>query len=302
MAGRRASIPTDFDRCLEVYTRSFDARRPFEMEYRLRRNDGEYQWILDKGTPRFSAEGVFLGFIGSCINIAERKLAEEAAHALSGRLIQAQERARAELARELHDDLNQGLALLSVELEMFGRNLPAEPGKIAAQLEKFSSQTRKLSSEVHQLSHELHPAKLDRLGLVAALRGFCDEFTLVHEIAIHFVEHDVPWFTPDDTALCLYRITQEALHNVVKHSGGTEATVEITFEEGQLRLIIADDGTGFDPRAARAAASLGLVSIGERVRYAGGRLAIDSRPGAGTRVEVLVPLDERSQFHFTEVP
>ena len=149
-----------------------------------------------------------------------RKLAEEAAHNLSGRLIHAQEEEQTRLARELHDDLSQSLALLSVELEMFGQNPPAERRRSAGGWRIFSTQVKGLSSEVHRLSHELHPAKLDQLGLVAAVRGFCKEFALAHEMAIEFSDRSVPRTVPEDAALCLYRIAQEALHNVVNTAVG----------------------------------------------------------------------------------
>ena len=114
-------------------------------------------------------------------------------------------------------------------------------------MQKFSAQVKRLSADVHRLSHELHPAKLEQLGLVAAVRGFCKEFAAAHEMAIEFADRSVPQTVPEATALCLYRIVQEALHNVVKHSGGTVARVELAMEGGELRLAIADDGVGFDP-------------------------------------------------------
>ena len=178
----------DFDHCLQTYVGSFDARRQFSMDYRLRRSDGEYRWILDIGVPRFASNGTFLGYIGSAIDITERRLAEEKARDLSGRLIHAQEVERTRLARELHDDLSQSLALLSVELEMFGQSHSAERGHLSWRMREFSTQVKKLSSEVHRLSHELHPAKLEQLGLVAAVRGFCKEFAMAHKIAIEFAD------------------------------------------------------------------------------------------------------------------
>jgi PAS domain S-box-containing protein len=282
--------PEDFDRCLAVYQGSFDARKSFEMEYRLRGHDGAYGWVFDRGAPWYATDGAFIGYIGSCIDITARKLAEEAAHDLSGRLIHAQEETHAQIARELHDDLSQGLALLAVELDMFGVGPPADQSKVAARMEEFSTQVKRLASGVHQLSHELHPVKLEQLGLVSALRGFCKEFARAHQMAIEFAERDVPRTVPDDTALCLYRIAQEALHNVVKHSGGTAAQVELACAAGQLRLVVSDDGSGFDPQSQRTVGSIGLVSMSERARFVGGRLTIDSRPGVGTRVEACVPV------------
>jgi signal transduction histidine kinase len=136
----------------------------------------------------------------------------------------------------------------------------------------------------------LHPAKLEQLGLVAAVRGFCKEFAAAHEMAIEFTDRSVPRAVPEDTALCLYRIAQEGLHNVVKHSGGTAARVELTMEGSELRLAIADDGVGFDPERMCANGSLGLVSMGERVRFVHGLLSVKSHAGKGTTVEVRVPI------------
>jgi PAS domain S-box-containing protein len=282
--------PEDFAHCLKTYVGSFDARRKFSMDYRLRRSDGEYRWVVDNGAPRFASNGTFLGYIGSAIDITERRLAEEEARDLSGRLMHAQEAERTRLARELHDDLSQSLALLSVELEMFGKSPPVERRQISGRMQEFSGQVKRLSSEVHRLSHELHPVKLEQLGLVAAIRGFCKELTVAHEMAIEFVDHSVPRAVPVDTALCLYRIAQEALHNVIKHSGGTAARVELAMDCGKLRLAIVDDGVGFDPETMRANGALGLVSISERARFVHGRLSIESHAGKGTRIEVRVPI------------
>ncbi len=288
--------PEDFDHCLQTYVGSFDARRQFSMDYRLRRNDGEYRWIVDIGVPRFASNGTFLGYIGSAIDITERRLAEEKARDLSGRLIHAQEVERTRLARELHDDLSQSLALLSVELEMFGQSESAGGGNLSWRMREFSTQVKKLSSEVHRLSHELHPAKLEQLGLVAAVRGFCREFAVAHKIAIEFADSSVPLVVPRDTALCLYRIVQEALQNVVKHSGATAAKVELAMEGSGLRLAIRDDGVGFDPEVIRVNGSLGLVSMAERARFVHGRLSIDSHAGKGTRIDVRVPIAPANDF------
>ena len=173
---------------------------------------------------------------------------------------------------------------------MFGQNPPADPRRITAPDRDFSTQVKSTSSDVHQLSHELHPAKLDQLGLVAAVRGFCKEFAVTHLMAIDFTERNIPRTVPGDAALCLYRIAQEALHNAAKHSGGTAAKVELTRADGHICLVVADDGAGFDAQAARSNGSLGLVSMNERARFVGGRLVVESQPGAGTRVEVRVPL------------
>jgi signal transduction histidine kinase len=149
---------------------------------------------------------------------------------------------------------------------------------------------KRLSSEVHRLSHQLHPAKLEQLGLVAAVHGFCKEFAVAHQMAIEFTNRAVPRAVSEAAALCLYRIAQEALYNVVKHSGGTAARVELAMENGELRLAVIDDGVGFDSETMRANGSLGLVSMSERARFVHGRLSIESQAGKGTRIEVRVPI------------
>jgi PAS domain S-box-containing protein len=282
--------PEDRQHCLRVYTESFDARRPFEMEYRLRHRNGDHRWVIDCGVPRFMPDGSFTGYIGSCLDIAERKLSEAAARDLSGRLIRAQEDERRRLARELHDDLSQSLALLSVDIEMFGRSPPDGREVISGRMKELSATVKGLSSEVHRLSHELHPAKLEQLGLAAAIRGFCKELGAAHQIAIEFEPGNVPRQLPDDVALCLYRITQEALRNVVKHSRATSARVELVIEGPHLRLTITDEGCGFEVEASPGRSSLGIVSMRERVRMVQGQISVQSRPSEGTCIEVRIPV------------
>ncbi|HSH14882.1 MAG TPA: sensor histidine kinase, partial [Verrucomicrobiae bacterium] len=175
-----------------------------------------------------------------------------------------------------------------VELEMFGQQPGGKPDLVNTRMQELSTQVKELSSDVHRISHELHPAKLEQLGLAAAVRGFCKELSLANEIAIRFESDELPPALPKQLALCLYRITQEALQNVVKHSHAISATVQLTARDGEIRLHIADDGDGFDPATVPAGGSLGLVSMRERVRLVEGALTVESKPGAGTRVEVRV--------------
>jgi signal transduction histidine kinase len=227
--------------------------------------------------------------LGVSIDITERRRTEEEARELSGRLISAQEDERTRLARELHDDLSQSLALLSVDLDLFGQHPPELENDVRAQMEKLSTQVRGLSSEVHRLSHELHPSKLEQLGLVAGLRAFCKDLGAAHHIIVQLEPKDVPRAVPDALALGLYRVAQEALQNVVKHSGARRANVELVFSENEIRLTVVDDGRGFDIQSQRANGSLGLVSMRERVRLLHGQIWWDSKNGEGTRVEVRVP-------------
>src|SRR5271165_5026249 len=238
--------PEDREAVSQTFAKALGGEGGYETEYRVVLPEGRMRWIAERGRVEFDAAGKTVVARAASLDITTRKQAEEAARDLSGRLIYAQEAERMRLARDLHDDLSQSLALLSVELEMFGQSPPADRGQISGRMQEFSAQMKRLSADVHRLSHELHPAKLEQLGLVAAVRGFCKEFAVAHEMAIEFADRPVPRTVPEATALCLYRIAQEALHNVVKHSGGTAARVELAMEGGELRLAIADDGVGFD--------------------------------------------------------
>jgi signal transduction histidine kinase len=209
--------------------------------------------------------------------------------ALTGRLLQAQESERRRIARELHDDLNQELALLSVHLDLLGQKPPESGARFAERMEEMSDRVKQLSSVVHGLSTVLHPLKLEQLGLVAAVRSLCEELTRAHGLAIEFSDASTPSSISNETALCLYRVAQEALNNVIRHSSARHARIELGGDEGGVWLRIVDDGVGFDSGRPESLEGLGLVSMRERLHLVGGTIAIDSRPSAGTRIEVHVP-------------
>jgi PAS domain S-box-containing protein len=306
----------DLRRCLETYARAFEARQEFRMEYRLRRADGVYRWIFDTGVPRFDSDGAFEGYIGSCLDVTDQKQAMDALRQsqaelreLTGKLLLTQETERRRIARELHDDLSQGLAFLSVELDMLRQNIsesesdlstttgqaavPATPRTAAPmgeRIQRLSAQLKQLSSTVHELSHQLHPAKLEQLGLVAAVRGLCKELSQNHGLPIDFKYHEMPQRLPEDTALCLYRIVQESLQNVIKHSAARHAIVELNGDADTICLRVVDDGNGFDPASLDGNEGLGLISMRERLNLVRGRITIDSKVGAGARIEVAIPL------------
>jgi len=235
--------------------------------------------------------------IGLLIQRASRRRAEgdlrqsqSELRELTGRLLLAQEMERRRIARELHDDLNQSLAILAVELEILSKKPPESTALIQQSIQKLSALVKQLSSAVHDLSHQLHPAKLEQLGLVAAIRSLCKELANSHGMPIAFAHHDVPETLPDDAALCLYRVTQECLQNIIKHSDAPHAEVVLQGQADSLRLRVVDDGKGFDPCSLDAKAGLGLASMRERLRLINGEFAIHSRPAEGTRIEVRVPL------------
>jgi PAS domain S-box-containing protein len=285
----------DLKRCLEIYSQAFDARVDFEMEYRLRRSDGQYRWINDAGLPRFEADGTFQGYIGSCIDTTERRQSEEARRQMSGRLITAHEEERARIARDLHDDLSQRMALLEIGLQEFEQETPTLSSVAKDHLHNIGEIAREVSTDIHNLSHELHPSKLDTLGLVAATVGFCREFSRQHGIRIHFVHHEVDQSTTKEVTLCIFRIVQEALRNVVKHSGAGEASVELSGHSDSIDLCISDSGAGFDPQNISSLGGIGLISMRERLRLVGGRLSIESERSRGTRIRAQIPISKSSE-------
>ena len=282
--------PDDLKRCIGVYYEAFDSRSKFETEYRLRRYDGEYRWIVDYGVPRFGSNGTFCGYIGSCVDITERKLSEMSLRELTGRLIHAQEQERARIARELHDDISQRMAFLQIGLEQFEQGVPALTATNRKELHNLAKVASEVSSDLHGISRQLHPARLDLQGLVAAMASLCRELNSQHELRINFVHHDVPAQIPMEVALCLFRIVQEALRNVVKHGKTSEATVELSGQGDGISLCVSDPGAGFNPEGAQSQGGLGLVSMRERLRLIGGDFAVESRPSCGTRIRVRVPL------------
>jgi PAS domain S-box-containing protein len=281
--------PDDLKDCLSIYSRAFDARKDFEMEYRLRRYDGEYRWIADYGVPRFGSNGSFCGYIGSCVDVTERKLFEMSLRDLTGRLIRAQEEERSRIARELHDDISQRMAYLQIGLEQFGQNISALTSNDQNEIHNLCELASEVSSDIHSISHQLHPARLDLQGLVAATGSFCREIARQHELRVEFVHHDVPAEIPNDVALSLFRIVQESLRNIVKHAKTTEAKVELSCHGDGIELCISDCGAGFNRDAAQRK-GLGLISMSERLRLIGGHLSVESEPTHGTRIRVRVPL------------
>jgi PAS domain S-box-containing protein len=278
----------DLQSCLDTYVRAFEAREKFTMEYRLRRYDGEYRWVLDIGAPRFNPDGSFAGFIGACMDITDLKLAEEALSGVNGRLIEAQERERTRISRELHDDIGQRLALLTIDLEQLAENCPDLPTEVRSRVRVLREQASDLAADVHSLSHELHSSKLEYLGLATAISTFCKEFSDQQNVEVVFAHDDVPRSLSQDISLCLFRILQEALQNGVKHSGVRRFEVELRVNSGAIDLSIRDSGSGFDVEKAMKSHGLGLISMAERIKLIDGQLSIDSQLQSGTTIHARV--------------
>jgi PAS domain S-box-containing protein len=283
----------DLQRCFDSYTQAFDLRKEFRMEYRLRRHDGEYRWVLDIGVPRFNKECSFVGYIGSCVDITDRKLAETALANVNHRMIEAQEQERKRIARELHDDIGQRLALLAINLSELHRNA-ANLHEIRSRVEELKNQASEIAADIQTISHRLHSSKLETLGLAAAMRGFCNEFGEQQKVDIDFGTHDLPKPLSPDISLCLFRVLQEALYNSAKHSGVRHFEVRSWGTPNEVHLKVSDFGSGFNKGAAGAGRGLGLISMHERLKILNGTLSIDSQPKRGTTIHAFVPINPGS--------
>jgi PAS domain S-box-containing protein len=429
--------PGDFDRCWKTYAEAFDRREPFQMEYRLRKADGHYGWVFDKGVPRYFPSGEFAGYIGTCIDITERKWAETALQAsdaftravlnslsayvcvldkegiivatndawkefarqdvesafisgevsdhyldhcrhtitgdtvtdqavlngvedvlagrelgfsyeyacqlpteerwflvrvtplkdargvvishtdisrrvrmglaleqhavllgekqkelesLAGKLIEAQEGERKRIARELHDDFNQRLAALSLELEGMERAPLAPSELMVQQLAAIRIQAGKLSDDLHDLAYRLHPSLLEHVGLEVAVRDHVAEFAKRTGLPVRFIVREVPKTLSSEVATNLFRVLQESLQNVSKHAQATDVTVRLSGSSKGIGLSVRDNGKGFDLEDKNASVKgLGVVSMQERARGLGGFLRIHSLPKNGTKVCVWIP-------------
>jgi signal transduction histidine kinase len=211
---------------------------------------------------------------------------------LTAGLLTAQEEERRRISRELHDDLNQRLAMFTVELETLEQNPLQSAELIRSQLAALRTRTVDLSEDVRRTAHRLHPSMVEHLGLPAALRSLCTDFSKQEKMRIDYRERHLNGSIPAAIALCLYRVAQEALRNVVKHSGASRATVSLVAAKDCIVLSISDSGVGFDRDTVRAKKGLGIISMEERVRLVVGNLTIRSKPGDGARVVVEVPLPD----------
>ena len=258
-----------------------------DFEARFRRKDGPIRTALGSAEMiEVNGEPCALSVIA---DITERKQAEEALVSLSGRLIEAQEAERKRIARELHDDYNQRIAMIAIDLEGLAGNSSADD--VGERLRELFNRISEVGEDLHSLSHTLHSSTLENLGLVAGVKAFCVEFAEQQGVEVDFANENIPRAIPADVALCLLRIVQEALRNVKRHSGVKKAEVCLEQLDGRLHLSVSDRGRGFDSNKPSAERGIGIHSMEERLRFLGGRLEIQSRPMAGTRIDAWLPLN-----------
>lgn len=284
---------TDREQAREGYQRAFREGGVRDYDLELKHRDGRVKSVLYNASTYCDPAGQVIGVLAAARDITERKRAEEAVRVLAGKLLTAQEAERSRIAREMHDDLTQRIAVLAIE----AGKLEQESGdcaSLAGKLQDMKAQLIRLSEDVHALSRQLHPSILDDLGLADALRSECASFSQREGIAIRYTPQKIPATIPREVALCLYRIAQEALRNIAKHSTAREARVALTADDDSILLSIQDAGVGFCADQPHGKFGLGLASMEERVRLIDGELTIRSEPGEGTLVEVWAPCSEKT--------
>jgi PAS domain S-box-containing protein len=229
------------------------------------------------------ADGCVRGTALIVRDITSQKRAEEALSTMNRKLVEVQEQERARIARELHDDIGQRLALLAMKLSTLSRQSVAG-GEFHSDTAALENQAFEVAADVQLLSHRLHPSKLGLLGITTVMRQCCEEFAVQYGMEVDFVTHELPAQLPEETSLALLRVLQEALHNAAKHSGAARCEVRLRAEPGAIHLTVSDDGRGFDVEPARRRRGIGLVSMDERMKLVNGELLVDSQPQKGTRI------------------
>ena len=279
--------PEDRIRVLKACDRETEKGRDHVLEYRMIAADGRAVWLHDKVTV-LTENGRPIELIGIMVDITLLKEAEERLRALGGKLIEAQELERSRIARELHDDINQRIAVIAIDLQNFGKEHFQTTRQIRAHSRGLWTKASEISSQISRLCGQLHSSKLEHLGLVPAIRDLCNVTAQHHSLKVKFSARSVPHQLPDEVALCLFRICQESLTNIVKHSGGSQAKVKLLAKSGSVELMTTDNGRGFD-LDSRFGSGLGLISMRERAKLLNGHCWVKSELGLGTTVSAKIP-------------
>jgi PAS domain S-box-containing protein len=287
--------PDDFDRCLQLYLNCFDARRPFEMQYRLRHHSGQYRWILDCGVPRYAPDGTFEGYVGGCLDIHDQKTAEEKARRadVSFQLMKIQDEERRHIARELHDTAGQTLTVLGLHLaelvQLAGQSAP----ELAREAKQIEDAVQQLHREIRTASYLLHPPLLDEAGLNSAIGWYVEGLLERSGLDVHLDISPEVGRLPRDMELVIFRLVQECLTNIHRHSGSKTASIGISRKSEQVTLDIRDQGRGMSPeRLAEIHAGrsgVGTRGMRERLLQFEGTVNFESST-SGTRVFATIPI------------
>lgn len=287
----------------QLHSEAFSEPKLLEIQFRIQTKSGEICWVEHACQPVADEQGEFLGFRVSNRDITKRKLVEESLREseaslkksrenlrfLAGRLLTVQEEERRRLAREMHDDLSQRLAMLAIEAGKLEQQIGATSAT-SGKLKQIKEQLVKVSADIHDISRQLHPSIIGDLGLVDAMRSECSSFSKREDIFVRFDSENVPSQVSNDTAICIYRVLQESLRNIARHAESDEAKVTFIGNDNELILYVKDYGIGFEFEKIRHKMGLGLASMEERVRLIQGKIMVKSETGKGTTIEVRVPL------------
>jgi PAS domain S-box-containing protein len=297
--------PEDFDRCLQVYVSNFDVRRPFEMEYRMRHHTGQYRWILDRGVPRYTPDGSFEGYVGGCLDIHDQKEAAEKVRIADDmtRLMKAQDDERRRIARELHDSAGQTLAVLGMNLAQLIDRAEGIAPELAREGKEIEAIVQQLQREIRTTSYLLHPPMLDEGGLVYALSWYVNGLADRSDIAITLDVADNIGRLPSDMELAIFRLVQECLTNIHRHSGSKTALIQVARDGESVRTEVRDYGKGMSPERLLEIQShgsgVGIRGIRERIRPFHGEMKIESN-GSGTSVIVRIPIPKEARSAYIE--
>ncbi len=268
---------------------------------RIEKKDGSTAWIRTSiAAVRDPANGTVTAHLLVVSDVTPQKALDQrlgqagqstrGRREVGGRLINALEAEKGRIARELHDDIGQSLAVLVIQMMRAGKPISGTTGRTHTDIPELAGKLQEIAARVGRLSHELHSSRLEYLGLEKTIRSTCADFSRAQPMHVEFVCEGVSAEVDSAIGLCALRVVQEALHNASKHSRGTRVKVELKGGPDGLRVAIADDGAGFDVIEASMAEGIGLISMRERVAFVGGTFAVASAPGRGTRIDVRLPL------------
>ena len=282
--------PEDREEVSELFAAAMKSREAARGEWRIVWPDGSIHWIAGRWQVFMNQRGEPSRILGVNSDITERKNVEEALMQMHRRLLATQEEERARIGRELHDDINQRLAMLTMEVDKLQLHFPRSAAERTRCLAELRERLIDISTEVQSVSHQLHPPQLEYLGIAGAMKSFCREFGARQMLEIDFKGEDIGQPVPQEISLCLFRVLQEAVHNAARHSRVRHLEVALSGTARELRLTVSDRGTGFNVEAALKKGGLGLISMQERVRLIGGSISIQTQAGLGTTVDVRVAL------------
>jgi len=292
--------PEDFDRCLQIYVSNFDDHRPFEMEYRMRHHTGQYRWILDRGVPRYAPDGTFEGYVGGCLDIHDQKEAADKIRIAEDmtRLMKAQDEERRRIARELHDSAGQTLAVLGMSLAQLVHRAESIAPQLAREGKEIEAMVQQLHREIRTTSYLLHPPLLDECGLSSALKSYIEGLAERSHVAITLDVAENVGRLPNDMELAIFRLVQECLTNIYRHSGSETALIRVSCEGESVRTEVQDHGKGIPPERLAEIQShgsgVGIMGIRERIRQFHGEMKIESNP-SGTSVIVSIPMPKEAR-------